>query len=175
MYFHPDWRPLPDFVRYGQVLRSANHLLFAAEALHGAADPLTTQVVKSMVDTMRRVAWDPANGGFHLAGSSFGPVHIEGTIVFVRDKSWWPQAEGMKSFLTMARLHASEAGNYVSNFVQLWQYIKKYIIDAKHGGWLAVGLDTNPADWKRPKASMWKDCSHETEALLDCLPILEFT
>ena len=173
MYFHPDWRPLPDFVRYGQVLRSANHLLFAAEALHGAADPLTAQVVKSMVDTMLRVAWDPAKGGFHLAGSSFGPVHIEETTIFVRDKSWWPQAEAMKAFLTMARLHASEAGNYGSRFVQLWQYIKKYIVDAKYGGWLAVGLDTNPAVLKAPKASRWKDCSHETEALLDCLPILE--
>jgi len=173
MYLHPDWRPLPDLVHYGQVLRSANHLLFAAEALHGAVDPLTTQVVRSMVDMMLRVAWDPAKGGFHFAGPSFGPLHVEKTILFVRDKSWWPQTEGMKVLLTMARLKASEAGNYVSRFAQLWQYIKKYVIDAKYGGWLAVGLDTNPAVGKWPKASMWKDCSHETEALLYCLAMLE--
>jgi len=172
MYAHPDWTPLPDFVRYGQVLRSANHLLSAAEALHNAVDPLTTRVTKSMVDMMLRVAWDSNQGGFHLAGSSFGPVYIEDTMVFVRDKAWWPQAEGMKALLAMARLHPSEADNYVSHFAQLWQYIREYIIDAKRGGWLAAGRDTNPEAGKRPKASVWKDCSHESEALLDCLSLL---
>jgi cellobiose epimerase len=173
MYAHPDWTPLPDFVRYGQILRSANHLLWAAQALHGAVDPITGRVAKSMVDTMVRVAWDPDKGGFHLAGSSFGPTSVEDTIVFVRDKCWWPQAEGMKAFLAMARLHPADAADYGAHFVHLWRYIEKYIIDAKHGGWLPAGLDTNPAAGKRPKANMWKDCSHEAEALLDCLLTLD--
>jgi mannobiose 2-epimerase len=65
MYTHPDWTPLPDFVRYGQVIRSANHLLAAAKTLESAADLLTSSVAKSMVDMMVRVAWDKQNGEHH--------------------------------------------------------------------------------------------------------------
>jgi mannose/cellobiose epimerase-like protein (N-acyl-D-glucosamine 2-epimerase family) len=73
----------------------------------------------------------------------------------------------------MARLHSADAVEYATHFLRLWDYVKKYVIDAKHGGWLAVGLDTNPKGRKRPKATMWKDSSHEVEALLDCLLLLD--
>jgi mannobiose 2-epimerase len=172
MYTHPDWAPLPDFVRYGQVVRSANHLLAAAKIVEGAADPLTSNVAKSMVDMMVRVAWDKQKGGFHLAGSGFGPINLESKTVFVRDKSWWPQADGMRIFLEMASLYPSEQAHYVALGEQLWQYIKDYIRDLRYGGWFAAGLDTNPEARKQPKASIWKDCSHEVEALVDCLSLL---
>jgi mannobiose 2-epimerase len=169
MYAHPDWTPLPDFVRYGQVLRSANHIISASEALVETLDPMTERVARSMIDTMLRIAWDPDKGGFYLAGSSFGLTHIESTVVFVKDKSWWVQAEGMKALFAMARLHPDDPVDYGAHFLHLWDYVKKYVIDSKHGGWLAAGLDTNPNGSKRPKATLWKDSSHEVETLLDCL------
>src|SRR5262249_26527334 len=101
-YAHADWVPMPDLVRYGQVLRSASHLLSASQALSGAADPRTADVAASMVDTMLRIAWDSDKGGFHFAGSSFGPTKIEGTSILVRSKASWVQADGMKAMLTMA-------------------------------------------------------------------------
>ncbi|HEV2171989.1 MAG TPA: AGE family epimerase/isomerase, partial [Nitrospira sp.] len=173
MYAHPDWRPLPDFVRYGQVLRSANQLLAASEALSGAVDSMTERVARSMVDTMLRIAWDSDKGGFHFAGSSFGPIYIGETVVFVRDKVWWPQADGLKALSAMARLHLDEGGEYETHFMRLWEYVKKYVIDARRGGWLLAGLDTNPEASRRPKATVWKDASHETEALLDSLLMLD--
>jgi mannobiose 2-epimerase len=172
-YAHPDWTPLPEFVRYGQILGSANHLLLASATLYGAVDSLTERVARSMIDTMLRVAWDPDKGGFHLAGSSFGPTYIDDTILFVRNKVWWPQADGMKALLKMACLHPTDAVEYAGHFVRLWEYVKKYVIDSKRGGWLSAGLDTNPEASKRPKATMWKDCSHETGALLDSLLMLD--
>src|SRR5439155_16090522 len=48
-----------------------------------------------------------------------------------------------------------------------------YLIDAKHGGWFSAGLDTNPEARKRPKVTLWKDCTHETEALLHSLLMLD--
>jgi mannobiose 2-epimerase len=163
MYAHPDWTPLPDFVRYGQVLRSANFLISASKALFETVDPTTKKVANSMIDTMLRVAWDSEKGGFHFAGSSFGPG---GIVLFVKDKHWWFQADGMKALLTLAGLLKDD--RYTAHFLHLWEYVKKYLIDAKHGGWFAAGLDTNPEARKGPKATMWKDCSHEVEALLDC-------
>ncbi len=172
MYAHPDWTPLPDFVRYGQVIRSAHQMLSGWEALGGPIDT-TGEQVKSMVDTMLNVAWDPEIGGFHLAGSSLGPTYIEGTTIFVRDKCWWPQADGMKLLLAMARLHSADAPRYMAHLERLWTYIRTYVIDTRRGGWFPAGVDTNPKARKRPKATMWKDSSHETEALLDCLRLLD--
>jgi len=173
LYAHPDWTPLPDFVRYGQVLRSANHLLAASAALAGAVEPMTGRVAKSMVDTMLRIAWDRDRGGFHFAGSSFGPSYVEYIVVFERFKSWWPQAEGMRGLLAMARHHPAQAVEYEAHFVRLWEYVKQYVIDATHGGWFSAGLDTNPEARRRPKATKWKDVSHETDALLECLLMLD--
>jgi mannobiose 2-epimerase len=172
MYAHADWTPLPDFVRYGQVLRSAVQLLSASQALTGAADPVTARVAGSMVDTMLRVAWDRHRGGFHLAGSSFGPTYVENTLIFERYKCWWPQADGMRALLTMARLHPTGADEYARRFTALWDYVKTYVIDRKRGGWLAAGLDTNPESKMWAKATIWKDASHETDALLDSILML---
>ncbi len=173
LYAHLDWTPLPDFVRYGQVLRSAHHLLSASDALAGAAEPTTGRVARSMIDTLLRIAWDPRRGGFHLAGSSFGPAYVEDIVVFVPYKYWWPQADGLKVLLAMARRHPADAATYLAHFARLWDYIKTYVIDARRGGWLSAGLDTTPEARRKPKATMWKDASHETEALLDVLMMLD--
>jgi mannobiose 2-epimerase len=172
-YANPDWTPVPDLVRYAQVLHSANHLLSASAAINGTVDPMTGKVAKSIADTMLRVAWDPDQGGFHLAGSSFGPTSVENRTIFVRDKYWWAQTEGLDLLLTMAQLHPTDVADYFAQFARLWEYIKTYIIDPRHGGWFAAGLDTNPEARKGPKATMWKDCSHEVQSLLDCLLILK--
>jgi cellobiose epimerase len=172
-YAHPDWTPVPEFARYGQILRSASHLVMASETLNGAVDSPTKEVARSMADTMLRIAWDPHKGGFHLAGSSFGPTYLEGNVVFVRTKCWWSQADGLKVLLTMARIHPNDAAEYEAHFVRLWEYVKKYLIDGKYGGWRPAGIDTNPRAKREPKATIWKDSSHETEALLDSLMILD--
>jgi cellobiose epimerase len=169
MYAHPDWTPLPDIVRYGHILRVANLLLAGSTALTGAVDATTGAVVKSMVDAMLHLAWDPERGGFHSAGGSFRPVDVEGTNFLVRTKAWWPQAEGLRLLNAMARLYPADPADYRTHFVRLWEYVRKYVIDSRRGGWFQAGVDENPEARKWPKAFPWKDCSHETEALLQCL------
>jgi mannobiose 2-epimerase len=172
MFVSPDWIPLPDFLRYGQTLRSANLLLSASEALSGTVDVTTERVAKSMVDTMLRIAWDRNQGGFHYAGSSTGPMYLEDTLIFTRNKIWWAQAEGLKALSTMAQLHPGDEHEYAKLFARLWEYVKKYLVDSKRGGWLPAGLDTNPEASRRPKASAWKDASHEIDALLHSVLLL---
>jgi mannobiose 2-epimerase len=173
MCTHPDWVPVPDVVRYGHVLRSANILLAGATSLSGAVDSTTAGVVKSMVDSMLNVAWDPARGGFHAAGGTFAPTDIEGTKVFVKTKSWWPQAEGLKILLAMALAYPEDPAGYRARFARLWEYIRTFLIDARHGGWYQAGIDETPEASKWPKGFTWKDCSHETDALLDYVRVPE--
>lgn len=84
---------------------------------------------------------------------------MEGTIVFVRTKAWWVQAEGLKALMTMARLHPHSQVDYTAHLLRLWDYVKAYVIDSRRGGWLAAGLDTNPDARNLAKATMWKDSS----------------
>ena len=172
MYAHRDWVPLPDLARYGQIIRSASIMAEASEALYDAIDPTTARVSKSMIDTMLRFAWDRESGAFHLAGSSFGPDSIEGVGLLVRNKLWWVQADALKALLLTARLNPAERDVYVSHAVRLWKYVKDHVIDAKYGGWRRAGLDTNPEAKQQPKATSWKDASHETIALVDSIEIL---
>jgi mannobiose 2-epimerase len=172
MYLHRDWVPLPDPVRYGQIIRAVNILLATSSALYGAVDSTTARVCKSMIDTMLRIAWDPDEGGFHLAGSSFGPDWVEDVSVLARNKVWWVQADGLKALLSMSRLDDAGRETYISHAARVWEYVKARVIDTRHGGWLYAGLDTNPEATRRPKATAWKDSSHETEALIDSMGTL---
>jgi mannobiose 2-epimerase len=144
-------------------------MLVSSRALTGTVDSTTAVVVKSMVDNMLVVAWDPAKGGFHTAGGSFPPVDIEGKRLFLRTKSWWPQAEGMRALLALAQMYPADPADYGGHFVRLWNYVRTYLIDARHGGWFQAGIDESPEAKWLPKAFPWKDCSHETEALVEYL------
>jgi cellobiose epimerase len=169
MYVHPDWTPVPDLARYGHTLRVANLLLAGSRALTGAVDATTARVVKSVADNMLAAAWDRKKGGFHSAGGTFGPLEVEGRFVFVRRKAWWQQAEGLRLLRAMAQMYPDDPTDYRTQFTRLWEYISTYVIDPTYGGWFQAGTDENPEARKQPKGFPWKDCSHETEALLECL------
>jgi mannobiose 2-epimerase len=172
MFTQPDWSPLPDLVRYGQVLRVASHLLMASHALGRAGDAATADMATAMIDTMLQVAWDQRGGGFFYAGPGLGQTHIEGSLVVAQGKAWWVQADGIRALLQVVLERPSQAAHYASRLEDLWRYIKSQLIDTRRGGWYAAGLDRTPEARRRPKATLWKDASHETEALLHCLSLL---
>ena len=172
MYAHPDWVHCLTSSDMAISLRVANLLLAGSASLTGTVDPTTAQVAKSMLDTMLDVAWDSERGGFHSAGLSFAPSDIEGTKILVRTKSWWPQAEGLRALLALAQLYPTDPADYRAHHLRLWNYVRRYLIDTEHGGWFQAGLDESPEVRKSPKAFSWKDCSHETEALVTCLQLL---
>ncbi len=172
MYFHPDWTPVPDFARYSYGLNLVN---IAARALRSpalAGDAKMASMIKATVDTQLTYGWDPKNGGFYYGGSTFGLTLIEDIEVLIRDKFWWPQAEGLRALLRLALLHPDDPADYRARFEQLWAYIQRYILDHRHGGWLGVGRDCRPRRYARPKATPWKEPSHEVHSLLDCLLLL---
>jgi mannobiose 2-epimerase len=169
MYFQPDWTPIPDVYRYAYALNTANLLARASRELD--PDPKTLPVIKSLVDTVLRYAWDDSKGGFLFAGSTFGPTWVDGIELFAAEKVWWPQAEATRAILRLALLYPEDDMNYLERFDDMWMYIKQYVIDASYGGWLFAGRDIARLR-KRPKATMWKDPSHEIHSLLACIHML---
>jgi cellobiose epimerase len=170
MYLQPDWTPVPDFYRYPYAINTANLLAKVARILE--PDAKTDAVIKSLIDTVVRYSWDNKKGGFYYAGSTFGAMYVEDIRVFIEDKFWWPQAEGTRALLRLALLYPDDAMNYFEHFLKLWNYIKRYLIDRKYGGWVWVGRDYFRFR-RRPKATKWKDPSHEGHSLLECLRLLK--
>ena len=85
-----------------------------------------------------------------------------------QEKVWWVQAEGLNALLLMHSLFPDQS-IYMRRFLQQWQYIDQYLIDHKHGGWYASGLDQNPEQTRAPKATLWKATYHNTRAMINCL------
>jgi cellobiose epimerase len=175
MYFQPDWTPVPDFNRYGYGLNISNIIARSCRALAPETDSKTAQVIKSVVDTLLTYGWDRSKGGFFYGGSTFGRTHVEDITVLVDGKFWWLQAEAMRALLGMALLYPDDEMEYLERFKELWGYIKEYMIDWDRGGWLWAGLDSSPRRRKQPKATPWKEPSHEVHSLLECIRLLRLT
>lgn len=50
--------------------------------------------------------------------------------------------------------------------------LQKCFIDRRGGGWIWVGRDARPRRRALPKATNWKEPSHEVHSLLECLRLL---
>jgi mannobiose 2-epimerase len=172
MYFHPDWTPVPDFARYSYAINTSNILAKATRSPVLEHDAKGLDVIKSMVDAALCYGWDVSKGGFYYGGSAYGATHVEDLTVLIQDKFWWPQAEGLRALLRLAILYPDDPMNYLARFKQLWSYIQNYIIDRDRGGWLWVATDSRPRRRNSPKATAWKEPSHEVHSLLECLRLL---
>lgn len=164
--FTPEWKPVPHLTIYAQCLQTASLVLAASRALTGGtADPTVLATARRLLDRMIEVAWDTTHGGFHHAGAAFGVSYIAGVPVFVPDKSWWCQAEGLRALMSLAV--AFPAVGYAERALELWRYIDANLIDHRRGGWNSAGRDSPRFDRRAPKASKWKDPCHEGFALIE--------
>ncbi len=173
MYCHADWTPIPHFAHYGQTLHTGNLLRAAARVLDLSEDERTRDVLRSIVDWALGYAWDSETGGFLFAGSTFGDTYLEDQVISLSVKYWWIQAEGLELLLPLALTHSEDQAKYADHFLRLWRYVERYVIDSSHGGWRWKGLDAGRKARKLPKATEWKDPSHEAGALMECIRLLE--
>lgn len=166
--FSPSWQPVPHLNEYAHSLQTARTLIEASASFPGGAlEDAARAAGKNIVDNMLRVAWDHSRGGFNQAGWAFGPCQIEGVSVYVREKVFWCQAEGMRALSLLARILPEQG--YEDWEKRLWQYIDKYVVDRRRGGWNQKGSDSPGYDRRAAKASVWKDPGHEGSALLVAL------
>lgn len=87
------------------------------------------------------------------------------------DKHWWPQAEAMVGLLDAYSINGNE--EYLEDFVKVWSFIKRNIIDSKKGEWfwrVDKNGATNGAD---DKVGFWKCPYHNSRALIEVLERFE--
>ncbi len=161
-----------DHVSWGHDLETAFLILEAAEALNGEVDSRSSQVAKALVDHSLATGWDEARGSFYEGGYYFeegGEIEV-----IMPEKVWWIAAESLNATLLMSQLHPDEP-KYRKAFEAQWIYIKKYLIDHEHAGWMATGLDSAPDSASLPKGFRWKASYHDARAYMNCIEMLRGT
>jgi mannobiose 2-epimerase len=184
LYWTRDWKPVSfrdssdavrkknyylDHVSFGHDVETAYLLLEASHVLGLPSDIRTLELAKKMVDHALIKGWDNKKGGFYYDGYYFD--NAGSFSIINEEKSWWVQAEGLNTLLLMAKLFPQEK-KYYHTFKKQWEYINKYLIDHKHGGWYVSGLDKSPGERKGDKAFIWKANYHDMRALINCIKML---
>jgi mannobiose 2-epimerase len=161
LYLTTDWRATPDHDSYGHDVETAYLLLEASAALGQPSDPKTERVARLLVDHAVAYGWDEANGGFYRDGTAFG-------VVEDKRKEWWVQFEGLNALLLMHEKYGSKDDRYFKAFQQQWRFIREYQVDKEFGGIFdTIEADGTVKDFT--KSRIWKECYHETRALLNVI------
>lgn len=159
LYFTPDWRPIPDHDSFGHDVETAFLLVEAATALGKPDDAATWKVARMLVNHALDYGWDDKNGGFYDAGTAFGAATVT-------EKIWWTQAEGLNALLLMHARFGKETPRYWEAFVKQWQWIQRFQVDAKYGGWFANVSKEGTPPAGRAKSDQWTEAYHQGRALL---------
>ena len=161
LYFTLDWRAIPDHDSYGHDVESAYLILEATRALGQKPDQKTERMTKLLVDHALAYGWDETNGGFYRDGTTFG-------LAEDKRKEWWVQFEGLNALLLMHQKYGRENQTYFRAFEQQWRFIKDHQVDKEFGG-IFDTVESNGDIKDFTKSRIWKECYHETRALLNTI------
>ncbi len=186
LFFKRDWTPISyrdsnnylrtthfeeDHISFGHNVETAWLLLETSKALGIKKDTTTLRIAKWMDDFALENGWDEELGGIYDGGYIFqGEKKV---TIIMPTKQWWSEIEALNSFLMMSEIYPHDKMNYYVKFCEQWNYIKKYVLDHKYGGWYWGGIDKAPQNEKGPKATIWKVDYHTTRGLINCILRLE--
>lgn len=168
IYFKEDARLLVFFNKNLNVIgdiHSYGHDIEATWLMDRACEVLGDEAVTEEVSAMNKkiVA--------HIARIAYK----DGSLLNERDKTeintwriWWVQAEGVVGFLNAYQKY--ENAEYMDIARNIWEYIKKEIIDRREGGeWFSqVDENGNPAKFK-PTVDPWKCPYHNGRMCLEII------
>jgi len=182
LFFNRDWTPVSyrdssaeslkknfelDHISFGHDVETAYLLLETSKALGMKNDTATLRVAKRLDDFALANGWDGEKGGIYDGGYIF--KGSDSVTIVLKTKEWWSQIEALNSFLMLSELYAHDVHRYYNKFCVQWNYIQKYLIDHKYGGWYWGGIDEAPDVENAPKASIWKCNYHTSRGLENCI------
>ncbi len=170
-----------DHISFGHDVETAYLLLETSNVLGFQNDTTTLRIAKELDDFALENGWDNERGGVYdggyifstEGGSASGGKDSDKVTVVQKTKEWWSQIEAANSFLMMSQLLPQDSARYYQKFCNQWNFIEKYVIDPKYGGWYWGGIDEAPNVQLGPKASIWKCNYHTSRGLENCIERLE--
>ena len=102
--------------------------------------------------------------------------------MLVKRRTWWPQFEALRSLALFSLRKNETDSRYAELFRTQWNFVRDRMCDKSFGGTYA----TCPSDlsarerplgrWRNGaalhKGNVWKDASHDTDSLIDCIRLL---
>jgi len=165
LYLTNEWRAIPDHDSYGHDVETAFLIIEADKVLNHAPTSETERMAKLLVDHALQYGWDETNGGFYRDGTTFG-------VAEDKRKEWWVQFEGLNTLLLMQQKYGKETDSYFKAFQKQWAFIRDHQVDKEFGGIFdTVESDGKVTDFT--KSRIWKECYHETRALLNTIARLK--
>ncbi len=155
-FLDEDWTPRSEIISFGHDIEASWLLMEAAAVLDDEC--LNDKVTQAAANLCRSVLIN----GIDRDGGLMTEADLNGIIN--DDKEWWPQGEALVGFLNMYE-HTGEE-EFLDAAFSSWKYIKKYIVDSKHGDWVGrVDRKGNP--YTDDKVSEWKSCYHNARTCLE--------
>lgn len=159
LFFNEEWTVKDKTISFGHDIEGSWLLLEAAEIVED--EKLISRVRKvciEMVDAVIREGID-SDGGLCYETDPSG--------IRDSDKHWWPQAEAVVGLINAWQI--KDELYYLSKAVEVWEFIKKYIIDHRKGEWyFRISKEGGPY-LEEDKAGFWKCPYHNSRACLEAI------
>jgi mannobiose 2-epimerase len=161
LFFDMDWK------RGAGQQESYGHDIEYSWLKHEAALVLGDREVLSKVEPIVKMVARASEKGLNTDGSMIHEANLTaGTID--DDLHWWVQAEAVVGFINLYQHFHYESAFHKA--LRLWEYIKDYLIDYKHGEWYWSRYSDGTLNTVDDKAGFWK-CPYHNSRM--CLEILE--
>lgn len=158
LFFDVDWTHKSDNDSYGHDMETS-WLLWDAVNVLGDEEIIkkAKPIVIKMVEHSLKCGYDK-DGGLMLGGKDEN--------VSDPNKCWWGQTETVIALLNAYQITKEE--KYLDDALLTWDFIKKYLIDAKDGEWHGkVSKDDHKPFTDEVKAGAWKCPYHNSRMCME--------
>lgn len=163
LFFDEKWVCKSTIYSYGHDIESAWLLEEATEVLD---HPALLEKVKMLTLLVTNAAAEGinANGGM-INEKNFATGHADSNF------DWWPQAEAMIGFFNAYQ--NTKKADYSVKTLDLWEFIKKNIIDSENGEWFWSVNSSGVKNLKDDKAGFWKCPYHNSRMCMELIKRIE--
>ncbi len=149
VFFDREWNSLIDLYSYGHDIETAWLIDRGCEVLGDAGITEYEEKMLPIILDLTREVYEKAFDGHSLANEC-----EKGAVDQTR--VWWVQAEAMVGFLN-AWEKAPEHMEYLRAVEEIWEYIKKFVVDSREGAeWFWDLNDEGKPESKKPIVEPWK-------------------
>ncbi len=175
--FEPDWTLVPGPEQYGYNFQECHRLFDAAPLFPNL--PLAERARAVLVHGLK--AGHRRGGGYAFEESSGSKSVARRARYGPGRRAWWVQFEVLRCLARFALSGDSQRATFERLLLRHWRFVESSHFDARYGGvWGTATADLVP--WDRPfsplagrylkKGDPWKDASHDTDSLLECIRLL---
>jgi mannobiose 2-epimerase len=163
LFMDEKWQQSHEIISYGHDIEASWLLLEAAEVLED----------KDLINEYKNLAVkmaDAAAEGLDEDGSLRYEYNVTENHI-IKEKHWWVQAEAIVGFLNAWQL--THQNKYKLHVEKVWRFIKKYILDQKHGEWYWGRNEDLSLMADDDKLGIWKCPYHNSRACIEIINRLE--